>query len=113
MSSYMKFHIFSITFYAMKWRPTRYKMAPHKLYNGAQLRLTDAFCKNTSHFDLLTVPALSSVVFRKRHRENKETISIVKATINNLPVFWLIVFRFVREAKIAPRIASTAENKLH
>ena len=39
--------------------------------------LSDAFCKNTGHFDLSTVPGLSYVVFRKRHRENRKTISIV------------------------------------
>jgi len=31
MLSQMKFHIFSITFYAMKWPPTCYKMAPDKV----------------------------------------------------------------------------------
>jgi len=42
------------------------------------IRLPDVFCKNTGHFDFSTVPDLSCVVFRKRHRENRETISIVK-----------------------------------
>jgi len=40
--------------------------------------LPDAFCKNTGHFDLSTVPDLSCVVFRKQHRENRKTVSIVK-----------------------------------
>jgi len=40
--------------------------------------LPDVFCKNTDHFDFSTVPDLSCVVFRKRHRENRETISIGK-----------------------------------
>jgi len=39
--------------------------------------LPDAFCKNTGHFILSTAPNLSSVVIRKRHRENRETMSIV------------------------------------
>jgi len=34
--------------------------------------LPDAFCKNTGHFDLSTVPDLSRVVFRKRYRENRD-----------------------------------------
>jgi len=40
---------------------------------------------------LSTRPGLSFVVIRKRHRENRD-ISIVKATINNLPVFWQIPY---------------------
>jgi len=76
-------------------------------------RLPDAFCKNTGHFDLSAVPTLSRVVFRKRHRENRETISIVKSQlITCLHFGWLITFRCVRDAKIAPGIASTAGNKL-
>jgi len=51
-----------------------------------QLGLPDAFCKNTGHFDLSAVPDLSCVVFRKRHMENREAISIVKS---RLTVFWL------------------------
>jgi len=38
---------------------------------------------------LSTALGLNFVVIRKRHRQNRD-ISIVKATINNLPVFWLI-----------------------
>jgi len=43
-----------------------------------KLGLPDALCKNTGHFYLSTVPDLSRVVFRKRHRENREIISNVK-----------------------------------
>jgi len=32
----MKFHILPMYFFAMKWRPTWYKMVPDKLENGAQ-----------------------------------------------------------------------------
>jgi len=39
--------------------------------------LPDAFCKNTGHFILSTAPDPSSVVIRKRHRENREKMSIV------------------------------------
>jgi len=75
------------------------------------LGLPDAFCKNTGHFDLSTVPDLSRVVFHKRHRENRETISIVKTQLTICLYFgWLNTFRCVRIAKIAPRIASTAAN---
>jgi len=42
------------------------------------LGLPDAFCKNTGHFDLSTVPDLSCVVFRKQHRYNRVTVGIVK-----------------------------------
>jgi len=54
---------------------------------GGAVRLPDAFCKNTGHFDLSAVPDLTCVVFRNRHRENREAISIVKS---QLPVFWLV-----------------------
>jgi len=77
------------------------------------LGLPDAFCKNTGHFDLSTVPDLKRVVFRKRHRENRATISIVRPQlIICLHFGWLITFRCVRDAKIARRIAPTAGNKL-
>jgi len=60
-----------------------------------------------------TVPNLSCVVFRMGHRENRETISIVKPQFMICPFFgWLITFWCVRDAKIAPGIASTAANKL-
>jgi len=40
---------------------------------------------------LSTAPDQSCVIIRKRHRENRETVSIVKPQFfNNLPVFWLI-----------------------
>jgi len=80
--------------------------------NMAQLGLPDAFCKNTGHFDLSTVPDLSCVVFRKRHSENKERISIVKPQLIICLYFgWFITFWCVRDAKIAQRISSTAAKK--
>jgi len=89
--------------------PLRLTHSNIALYVG----LPDAFCKNTGHFDLSTVPDLSCVVFRKRHRENRETISIVKPQLIICPYFgWLITFRCVCDVSIAPRIASTAANKL-
>jgi len=45
------------------------------------------------------------------HRENKETISIVKPKLMICPFFWLTLYS-VRDAKIAPGIASTAASKL-
>jgi len=64
--------------------------------------LPDAFCKNTGHFDLSAVPDLSYVLICMLHRENRETIIIVKPQliiclysghvighISILPVFWL------------------------
>jgi len=42
------------------------------------LGLPDAFCKNTGHFDLSTVPELSCAVFRSQHRCSRQTIRIVK-----------------------------------
>jgi len=60
------------------------------------LWLPDAFCKNTGHFEMSTVSDLSCVVFRKRHRENRETISIVKRQLTLGPYFgWLITIRCV------------------
>jgi len=43
---------------------------------------------------LSTVPDLNCVVIRKRHRENRETMSIV--TPQFLPVFWLAPYTSVR-----------------
>jgi len=83
--------------------------------NKIQIRieLPDAFCKNTGNFDFSTVPDLSRAVFRKRHRENRETISIVKPQLLICPYFgWLITLLYVCDVTIAPRIASTAINKL-
>ena len=51
------------------------------------LGLSDAFCKHTGHFDLSTVPDLSCVLIRKRHRENRETISLVKKQLIICPYF--------------------------
>ena len=82
-----------------------------RIFCAYRLGLPDAFCKNTDHFDLSTVPDLSRVVFRKWHRENGETISMVKPQLIICLYFgWLNTFRCVRTAKIAPRIASTAAN---
>jgi len=60
-----------------------------------------------------TVPDLIFVAIRMRHRENRETISIVKPQLIIFLYFdWLITFRCVCDVTIAPRIASTATNKL-
>jgi len=59
---------------------------------------------------LSTAPDQNSVVIRKRHRKNRETMSIV--TPQFLPVFWLARYISVCDVTIAPRIASTAANKL-
>jgi len=67
---------------------------------GFRVGLLDAFCKNTGHFDLSAAPNLSCVAFRKRHRENRETISIVKPQLIICPYFgWLIAFRCVCDVK--------------
>ena len=61
---------------------------------------------------LSTAPDLSCVVIRKQHRENKDN-QYCWATINNLPYFgWFVSFRCVCDVTMAPRIASTATNKL-
>ena len=84
-----------------------------RILTQMQVGLLDAFGKNSGHFDLLTVPDLTCVVFRERHRETKRQSVLLKPQlIICLHFGWLIAFRFVREAKIAPRIASTAANKL-
>ena len=75
--------------------------------------LPDAFCKNTGHFNLSTVSDLICVVIRKRLRENRATVSIVKTQlIICLYSGWLITFLCVRDTKISPTIASIAANKL-
>ena len=80
---------------------------------GCIIGLPDAFCKNTGHFDLSKALDLSCVVIRKQHRENRATIIIVKTQLIMCLYFgWLITFLCVRDAKIAPRIASIAANKL-
>ena len=62
---------------------------------------------------LSTAPDLSCVVIRKRQRENRETISIVKRQLIICPYFgWFVTFRCVCDVTIAPKIASTAANKL-
>jgi len=63
---------------------------------------------------LPTGPDVTCVVFRKRHKEIRETMSIVKPQLI-FPGLWLahfITFRYVCDVAIAPRIASTAANKL-
>jgi len=78
----------------------------------AILGLPDAFCIPAI---LSTVPDLSCVAFRKRHRQNRETIIIAKSQLIIIcPYFgWLIAFRCVCDVTIASGIASTAANKLH
>ena len=81
-------------------------------YFALPIGLPDAFCKNTGHFDLSTLPDLNRVVFRKRRRENREAISIVKP---QLPVFWLAhyissVYVCACDVTIASKIASSAIN---
>ena len=62
---------------------------------------------------LSTAPDLSCVVIRKRHRENRETISIIKRQLMICPYCgWLVIFRYVCDVTFAPKIASTAANKL-
>jgi len=63
---------------------------------------------------LSTVPDLSRhTVIRKRQRENRETMIIIKSQWKNCPhVGWLIRFPCVCDVAIASRIASTAANKL-
>jgi len=76
-----------------------------RLGQQGEVGLPDAFCKNTGHFNLSTVPDRSCVVFRKGYRENRETIST--------PVFCLAHYIWcVCDVTIAPWIASTAANKL-
>jgi len=53
-----------------------------ELAGHSWLGLPDAFYKNTSQFDMSTVPDLSCVVFRKWHRENRKTINIVSLSHN-------------------------------
>ena len=61
---------------------------------------------------LSTAPDLCCVVTRTQHRENRGN-QYCYATINNLPYFgWFVTFRCVCDVTIAPRIASTAANKL-
>ena len=60
---------------------------------------------------LATGPDLSCVVIHKRHRENRETISIVKPQKFSPYFAWLITFRCMCDVIIAPRIASKAANK--
>ena len=61
---------------------------------------------------LSTVPDPSCVVIRKGHRQNIETMSIVKSQLLICPYFfWLITFRRVCDITITPRIASTVANK--
>jgi len=62
---------------------------------------------------LSPAPDLSCVVIRKRHRENRVTISIFKPQLIICLCFgWFVTFRCVCNVTIAPRIASTAANKL-
>jgi len=63
---------------------------------------------------LSTAPDLSCVIIRKRHRESRESVSIVKPQLIIWPyIGWFVTFRCVCDVTIAPRIATTAANKLH
>ena len=62
---------------------------------------------------LSTAPDLSCVVIRKRHRENRETFSVIKPLLIICPYFgWFVTFRCMRGVTNAPGIASTVANKL-
>ena len=77
------------------------------------VELPDAPCKNTGHVYLSIVPDQICVVILKRHRENRDTMSIVKPQLLICPYFhWFITFRCVCDMTIAQRIASTTSNKL-
>ena len=62
---------------------------------------------------LSTAPDLSYVVIRKPHRENRETISIVKPQLIICPILAYSLHFGMCDVTIAPRIGSTAANKLH
>jgi len=49
------------------------------------LGLPDAFCKNTGHFVNNVISTVICVVIRKRHRENRESMSIVKPQLISSP----------------------------
>jgi len=67
---------------------------PWYVSSSTTLGLPDAFCKNTGYFDFSAVPDLSCVVFRKRHMENREAVSIAKPQLLISPCFgWLSHFR--------------------
>jgi len=46
ISSHMKFHIFPMSIFAMKWRPTCYEMALDKLQNGVQCWFNTFDCRS-------------------------------------------------------------------
>jgi len=74
-------------------------------------RLPNAFWKILAI--LSTAPDVSCVVICKRHRENRDTISIAKPQLIICPYFgWFVTFRCVCDVSIASNIASTAANKL-
>jgi len=90
------------------WKPDPVHVRSEIFYSTLLwVALPNAFCKNTGHFDLSTVWHLSCVVFRKQHKENRKTISIVKPQLIICPHFGLIItFRCVCDVTIAPWIAS-------
>ena len=88
--------------------PSFFLNFPFKFVWLTYVGLPNAFCKNI----LSTALDLSSVAIRKRHRKNPETISIVKPQLIIFPYLrWFVTFRCVCDVTIAPRIASTTENK--
>jgi len=62
---------------------------------------------------LSTAPDLSCVVIRKPHKENRETISIIKPRLIICPILADSLHFGVCDVTIALRIGSTAANKLH
>ena len=85
------------------WPPSLFLNFP---FQGCQMRFVNIPAI------LSTATDLSCVVIRKQHRENKDN-QYCYATINNLLYFgWFVTFRCACGVIIAPRIASTAANKL-
>jgi len=73
--------------------PSLFLNFPFKFVWLTNAVLPNAFCKNTGHF----VNSARSELCRNSYAaQGKQTISIVKATINNLPYFgWFVTFRRV------------------
>jgi len=70
-----------------------YKNNLYRFQRGHRLGLADAFCKNTGHFVNSVISTVICIVIRKRHRENRETVSIVKSQLAICPyIGWLITF---------------------
>jgi len=89
------------------------KISTYQLHAGIIFTQVCQMCFVKIPAILSTVPDLSCAVIRKRHRENRETNSVVKPQLIIFPYFgWLVAFRCVCDVTIAPRNASTAANKL-